>query len=346
MTILVLCSLTHCVAARTRIALTIRRNKMGRPLNKRYFGNLNTNDSGQTKDTLVRSNSVGIGGQGVVSVNFSNYGSFAGNGSVVPILGLSLPAPTLPGGVQATGTVTFEVAAVTTGAGKTGLVVGDTYTYAGIGSPVITVATVSGSNATFTVTNPGTGFSTLPQDTIGVNITKVSGSGVSTFLVDISFKVKSFTIVDAGSGYVGSETFTVTLNTGASGTVPVGALVLTTDDGTPYDPEAFPAIIAYAYTVANNQIADIVKQKGNNGYYVKTAEGNAVCYLTDATASAVGEMTINATDSAGGTYWVTKLTAHKATLVPNTGSQFTANTAVQWTMSAPTVNETVKLDNA
>jgi len=322
---------------------------MGRPLAKRFFGNLNTNDSGQTKDTLVQSNSVGIGGQGIASINWSNLGLFRGNDATnSPLVGLDLPAPTLPDGVQATWTVTFEVASVSTGSGKAGLSVGDTYTYAAGGSPVITVATISGTNATFTTTaGSGVAYGSLPTDTTGVLITKTgTHSGPATFNTDINFRVKNAVITDPGSGYTGVETFTVTTYSMTTGSAPAGTLVLTTDDGTPYDPEAFPAITPYAYTVANNQIADIVKQKGFNGYYVRTAEGNAICYLQAATPTAVGQMTINATDSAGGTYWVTKLTAHKATLVPNTGTQFTANTAVQWTLSAPTVDETVKLDNA
>jgi hypothetical protein len=320
---------------------------MGRPLAKRFFGNLNTNDSGQTKDTLVRSNSVGIGGQGIASVTFADAGNWlsTAGGALAPLAGLQLPAPTLPGGVQATWTNYFGIEHVLTGAGKTGLQVGDTYTYADYPGSVITVASISGTNATFTTPNGGR-TTALLTDLQGVTITKVTGSGAATFLVDIYSHIIQTVITDPGSGYVGTETFTVTLANSASGTPPVGTLVFTTDDGTPYDPEAFPAITPYAYTVANNQIADIVKQKGFNGYYVKTAEGNAICYLQAATPTAVGQMTINATDSAGGTYWVTKLTAHKATLVPNTGTQFTANTAVQWTLSAPTVNVSVKIDNA
>jgi hypothetical protein len=64
-------------------------------------------------------------------------------------------------------------------------------------------------------------------------------------------------------------------------------------------------------------------------------------------------MTINATDSAGGTYWVIKLNNKKATLIPNTGTQFPVTTvngvgypqAVQWTLGTPTVNVSVQIDN-
>jgi hypothetical protein len=321
---------------------------MGRALPKRFFGNVNTNDSGDNKDTFNNASGEGIGGQGIDSINWSNLGLFRGNDAInEPLVGLDLPAPTLPGGVQATWTVIFEVASVSTGAGKAGLVVGATYTYADGGSPTITVANVSGTNATFTTTGgSGVTYGSLPTDTTGVNITKVSGSGPSTFLTDINFKVKSVTINDKGSGYIGTETFTVTTYSATTGAAPAGTIVLTTDDGIPYDPEAFPAIIAYAYVTSANQIADINKQESTRQYKVTTAEGTRKCVLKAGTPNAVGEMSINATDSAGGTYWVTKMTHNLVTLTPNTGSQFVTDTRAQWVLDTPVNGVSVKLDNA
>jgi hypothetical protein len=59
-------------------------------------------------------------------------------------------------------------------------------------------------------------------------------------------------------------------------------------------------------------------------------------------------MTINATDSAGGTYWVVKL-EHAAIIVSGgtgtPGTQFADYSAVQWTLDSPTVNVSVQLDN-
>jgi hypothetical protein len=76
------------------------------------------------------------------------------------------------------------------------------------------------------------------------------------------------------------------------------------------------AIVAYAYVTGNNLIADIKKQVSGRRYKVTTSEGTAICKLvTDGVANAVGEMTITATDSNGNTYYVSKLTRHKATLV-------------------------------
>jgi membrane-bound inhibitor of C-type lysozyme len=57
-------------------------------------------------------------------------------------------------------------------------------------------------------------------------------------------------------------------------------------------------------------------------------------------------MTITATDSASGTYWVTKIDSRTCTLTPGgsaPGAQFTANAQVIWSMNAAVVNTTVKL---
>jgi hypothetical protein len=59
-------------------------------------------------------------------------------------------------------------------------------------------------------------------------------------------------------------------------------------------------------------------------------------------------MDLTATDSSGKTYYVKKLTAHKATLVRygTAGHEFATDTAVQWTFDAPTLNTTVQIANA
>ena len=60
----------------------------------------------------------------------------------------------------------------------------------------------------------------------------------------------------------------------------------------------------------------------------------------------VGEMTITAVDSAGGTYFVTKITSRKVTVTQGTGTQFATGASVPWSFSAPTVNQTLQVPNA
>ena len=342
---------------------------MGRPLNKKYFGNRNIGTNG-TSDN-------GIGGEGIASINWSDAGSWlaTAGGTDYPLSGLALPAPTLPSGVQAQWTNYFGAYQVTTGAGSVGLVVGETYTYAPIPGLLVTVLTSGNdaSNATFEVTTAGS-TTTLLTDLQGVNLTKSPGmTGAATFLVDIYMKIVNTVITEKGSGYTGSETFTVTKVNGALGGAPAGTIVKTTDSGSAGSAtNQENAIVAYAYIPASGQpgyvsgtggssavVSDITKQKNDRRYVVKNAQGVGVCQLvTDGAANAQGEMTIKATDQAGKTYYVAKLTSRKAVLVPYgaTGHQFPLNSdgtakTVKWTFGAavaPSGSETgvVTIENA
>ena len=327
---------------------------MARSLNKKYFGNRNIGTTGTADD--------GIGGEGIASINWSNYGSWlsSAGGAAAPLAGLALPAPTLPGGVQATWTNYFGASTVTTGAGSVGLVVGETYEYAPIPGLVVTVATSTnnGTNATFTVNAAGS-TTALLTDLTGVNLTRKTGSGAATFLVDIKLKIVDTVIGEKGSGYTGAETFTVTLANSASGTVPAGTIVLTTDSAG-YDgngarnvttnQENAIQISAYVPAVAGGSSAvagDIIRQVSGRRYKVKTAQGTGIVKLV-AAAPAAGQATITATDSGGATYYVTKLTAHKA-LLTSTGSgspEFANGTSVKWTFGSAVTNSSVTIANA
>jgi hypothetical protein len=114
---------------------------------------------------------------------------------------------------------------------------------------------------------------------------------------------------------------------------------------------AFTGILATAYiTTKAIGLTDIVKQTGSRRYKVTNSDGTGTVYLVDGTnALTAGQMTITAVDSAGGTYWVTKLTTHRAVLVPNTGTQFplinNLPQTVPWTLGTPTLNVNVQIDN-
>jgi hypothetical protein len=176
------------------------------------------------------------------------------------------------------------------------------------------------------------------------SITPATGAGAKA---TITMGLLSIAIDDPGSGYLTPTDAAISFSgsTGAAATA-----VMSDDSGTPYTADAFAALIPYAYTVGNNQIADIIRQRSSRRYYVQTAEGNAICGLVAGTPAAVGEMSLNATDDSGGTYYVIKLTAHKAVVIPNTGSTFTANTSVHWTLTTSDASydatTTVVIDNA
>lgn len=328
---------------------------MGRPLNKKYFGNRNIGSTSTTADN-------GIGGEGIASINWSTLGSFMGNSNVAVLTVPDLPAPTLPSGVQATWSVLFEVESVTTGAGKTDLAVGDTFGYAGVPGLIAKVTDLSGANAIFSVTTTGASrgssltLAAIPQDTQTVNMTKIAGSGTAeTFTVDILFRVASVSITEKGSGYVGTETFTFTKPGTTTGTVPAGTITLTTDTGSAgASTNQENAIVAYAYIPAadggtQRLVADIKKQVNDRRFKVKTSEGTGICQLkTSGIVNAAGEMTIKATDQAGKTYYVYRITSRTAVIVPYgaAGHQFPLVDGlaqkVKWTFGAavaPTTGE-------
>jgi hypothetical protein len=150
------------------------------------------------------------------------------------------------------------------------------------------------------------------------------GNGTSA-AADITFGVKSVEITDAGNGYTSVADAEPTFSDGTA----AGTSVLTTSSGIPYTDDAFETILANAYIpVAGSEgyvsgtggsssvLADIVKQQATRRFRVETAQGIGYCNLV-AGAPAAGQMTITATDSnSSKTYYVTKLTSRRATVVP------------------------------
>jgi hypothetical protein len=302
---------------------------MGRPLHKKYFGNRNTNTAVTGDD--------GLGGKQVASVTLGTLGSY----TTRPTVTFSAPDLAGPGGVTATGTVTSEVvtAAVSNELVGEGYEVGDLVTFDGIDGVVGYVATVGsgvGEIQSITFTQEGTSrgeFTTLPADLTDVAV--IGGSGTLS-TVDISFRAKAVVITNPGSGYTDASDAAATFTQSVTGTT-----VLTATNE--------KAIVAYAFvTGGSNKIGDIVKQVNSRRYKVETADGTMVCSLvTDGVANAAGEMTITATDSSGKTYYVSKLTANKATLVPfgSAGHEFEEGTRAKWTFGSAVEDVSVTIAN-
>jgi hypothetical protein len=203
-----------------------------------------------------------------------------------------------------------------TGAGSTGFVTGDDVVFTApelpggvtaLGKVVATAGALTG----ITITEKGSGYIAIPS---------------------VAFYYSVGTITPRGT--IGSRTFTVSL---------------TTDSGAPgSSTNQENAIIAYAKTTSGgtSKPADIIKQRGTKRFKVKTADGTAICTLKSSAVSAVGDMTIIATDSAGGTYYVTKIGAHKCTVTQGTGRQFATDSSVPYTFGAAILNTSLSMANA
>jgi hypothetical protein len=317
---------------------------MGRPLNKKYFGNRNTGSASVTTDN-------GIGGESVASVVLNAVGAY----TTRPVF--TFTAPQLPLGVTATGTFTSEAlsAAVTTAG--TGYTVGDllTLTSAG-GSAIAYVATITGGGGTGpvgTVNFTGTGaskgsFEALPGAKFPSTLTSgrlcAGGTGTGAELT-VTFSAKAVLIVEPGSGYTAAPTAA----TGPTQSVTFTSVALTTDSGpirTVTNQEN--AILMTARLVGGTAVTvDIIKQVSTNRFKVTDGTRTGIVKLKASVATAEGEGSIRLVDSAAGTYFATKVTARKVVITRGTGSQaaFVTGTSVKWNMTAATA-DSLLIDNA
>ena len=153
--------------------------------------------------------------------------------------------------------------------------------------------------------------------------------------------VTGVTVTNPGSGYLTAPTLTITTVAGTQTTLTLTA-VLTSGATARQNSIKCEAQIGAGSEVTTG---DIIKQQSTRRYKVKTSDGTAYCKLVTTAALNANEMSIKATDSAGGTYFVSKLTARKVILVPDTGTQFTTGKSAKWTFGSAVLNTTVTIDN-
>ena len=211
----------------------------------------------------------------------------------------------------------------------------------GIGGEGVASVTVAGTFTGFTSATTTVTFS-APQIPTGVRAT-------GTAVIDGTGAVTGITITEKGSGYTSAPAVTIAdSDVGAETATGTLTAVLTVDTGNVgSSTNQENAIVPTAYvTGGSNKTADIISQKNARRFKVKTTDGTEVCSLVAATPSAAGQMAIVATDSAGGTYWVVKISNHKAVLVANTGTQFADDSPAQWTFGSPVANVSVRITNA
>jgi hypothetical protein len=176
----------------------------------------------QTKGTGAVNLAPGSSG-----VNISNGGTVTAitrtltGGLYTSFPAIALSAPTAAGGVQATASVAFmQPQAATIGNGGTGYTVGDVLTVVG-GTPssiaaTFTVTSVSGGVITVAASTNFATYSVLPTNP--VSVTGGTGSGATLNITyGLSGNPGSFTITNAGSGYVEQPTLTFSGGGGGSG---------------------------------------------------------------------------------------------------------------------------------
>jgi len=205
-------------------------------------------------------------------------------------------------------------------------------THEGVGGEGVASVTVGG-------TNNSTGYTT--GDAATFTAPQIKGGATATgTIVATAGAITSITVTNTGSGYTSVPT--VTAATGTLGTTTLTA-VLTANGSARQN-----GIICQAITAGTTNRTsgnDIIKQLGSHRYKVQTQDGTAICTLKSSAPTAAGQMAIVATDSVGGTYYVTKLTARKATVTQGTGVAFATGTQVKWTLGAAVLSDSVSIPN-
>jgi len=352
---------------------------MGRPLNKKYFGNRNIGSLSTTSDNY------GIGGEGLAAY------TLPGQKGVVAITNtykyfptLTIPSPNLAAGVQATATVVWELSSISLSSGgsgytanQTGVAItslsGSIWT-AATTRPTITVDTGAGGDVTAVYLNGSargewTSVAGAPVssaiDGTGITTWAIVGPGGSNAQITAFFRLKTITTVEKGSGYTSAPTlswYRASSQT-AGGQTQTGTptVALTTDSGAVgSSTNQENAIICYAKTTSGGtrQIGDIIKQVSTTRYKVQTPDGIAVCQLVTDGSTGYQKMDITAWDTAGqgvGEYWVKKLTSRVTEIVrkaSNYGTVFATGARVKWTLTGSAVDPvgldygTVVIENA
>lgn len=286
---------------------------MGRPIKKSFFANLNVPP---------------VGGEGVASVAVASSGTNYSSGARI-----TFRTPNLVGGTTASGSLT-----VASGAGGI-TAVGITTAGAGYTntSTLFTVSTATG------VSVAGTG--TAAESIIYVNTANIfTGMSVLGTGVGSSAKVSVVGVGRVTVDVANASTVTGTLSflDLGSGAALVGALTNSTANGI--------AVTAYITGGSSALAGDIVKQEASRRYLVQTAEGIGQARLTAAAGGSLteGQMNIIATDTLASTYYVTKLTAHRATLTRATnggsGYEYATGAVAGWSLNAATTG-TVSIAN-
>lgn len=315
---------------------------MGRPIEKKYF----RGDTGE-------------GGEGVASLTVTTQGNNYSQGTTISIAASPI------GGDTATGTITIWTPQTSTNLSINRTT--QTVTNAGSGyltAPAVTI--VKPGNVTVTATafsgNLAGNILTV-TDTTGlyVGMHSTGGNLAQTAHILTIWSANGNVEMSRGVTSTFSAAYPITFgDVGRNG-------VITATLNSPSVSANTIAANAWTTSASMGLVSDINKQEGSRVYYVVNSADtndrvrlvptglNGVNSPTIAAVTAAGgptvagEATINATDSAGGTYWVIKLEGRTACVVSGgtgtPGTQFADYSHVIWTLDTPTVNVSVQLDN-
>ena len=202
----------------------------------------------------------------------------------------------------------------------------------------LTISTSTGAISAAAITNVGEGYLTAPVVTIvkpasvtlsaALSTATSTISGITTTGIYVGMRMdgapgmpaNNYVTVVGASSVTG--TFNFTANTTTNVTFSDQGTGATFTRGLTHV-EILPGTIAataYLSTGSSAVTSAIIKQEGSRSYFVENDQGRGRVKLVATDSLTTGTMKIIATDFGGATYWVTKLTSRKATLVSRSGS--------------------------
>jgi hypothetical protein len=193
--------------------------------------------------------------------------------------------------------------------------------------------------ATITTATQGTLYSTSTSLNITFSNPQIKGGvkPTATIATDANGNTVGVTLLTAGTGYTSAPTATLPVTTGTTATFTI-ALTAAVQNAL-----AFTSYL----TTGSNAVAggDILKQEASRRYLVSNSEGVGQVRLVASDTLAAGQMNLIATDGSGATFFVTKLTARKATIVNRTSTSTAVVTGATagWTLAAATGTNQVTL---
>jgi hypothetical protein len=298
---------------------------MGRPIKKKFFGNL--------YDNQAVNGFSGIGGEGIASVSqpAGGVGSIVISNTYQNFPTLTAAAPTTVGGVTAVLTPVFEIATVTFSTGgqtNADYVQGLSTAITGLGGGAIVYITETASKVTSVdVTTAGTNRGEFRRgDITGVGVTTfqvLQAPNAGTDLqINVTFRVKRIEVTTPGSGYASTPALTWGGHTFTGQTAPSLNVVTLLTANASNDAISFTSYLTTGSSAISG--GDIIKQESSRRYLVRNAQGVGRCKLSAGTGVGhvlqPGYMHIIATDFGGATYYVLKLTARKAVLQSRTNT--------------------------
>ena len=186
--------------------------------------------------------------------------------------------------------------------------------------------------ATIAIGTTGTLYTTSTTLNVTFSAPQIKGGARPTANVttDATGNTVAVTLLTAGSGYTSAPTATLPATTGTTATFTIS---LTSSR---QNAISFTSYLTTGSSAVNS--GDIIKQEGSKRYLVQNSQGVGQCKLVATDALAAGQMNIIATDGSGATYFVKKLTAHKAYLAnrTSTSTALVTDLVAGWTLGAAT----------